>query len=156
MTTPAGPGLRVYDAAAHLLDCVETAAFAQSVTLPAKRFVTSGTTPVHDCEQVVVLAGSVRSGIPGGSSVLQGNCPSIWSLVLSVQIVRCCPVPNAKGVVPVAKQDAHMRLVSADAEALMEASHNFAGFVDHEASIQLPSAQGGFGATTLNVVAGLA
>jgi hypothetical protein len=136
-----------------MLDCVTTAALAKSVTLPTKQFRTIGTTSVADCEQVAIIAGSVRTGLPGAGGQLIGNCPPTWSIVLSARIVRCCPVPDAKGVIAAAKYNKYLDdVASPDLAVLTEAALNFTGYSNSEASIQLSPAQGGFAATVLNMV----
>lgn len=164
----ASPELEVSDLAQLVLKSVEDAAFELSVTLPSIHYITSGTA-VHDCEQVVVTAASIRPGAPSAGTISSGLpgaatnapwCEAPWSLVMTAEIVRdCAPTPSSRtGTVPKAKiTKAFTDFTSPDAAVLMSAASIIGkkSFLNVDASIRLAGMGGGMSATVLNLVVAL-
>lgn len=163
----ATPELEVFGLAGLILKGIVDAAFELSVTLPTTQYVTSGTA-VHDCEQVVVTAASLRPGAPSAGNISSGLpgaattapwCENAWSLVLSAEIVRdCAPTPSRSGVVPKPKYTKTLHdFTSPDAAVLMRAIDITAkrSFVNIDASIRLPGMGGGMSAVIATIIAPL-
>lgn len=168
MTAPTDPGaggLRTFALAEQVLDAVVQAAMDQGVDLPAKRCVTVGQA-VHDCEQVAVVITALNPGIPAGgggglgfpgSASGAGFCAPPWSVVLTIEIVRCYDVMVINEIQPGEYITAAMKPPSRDAEVVMGAIDNISttSFTNVVPSIRFAPPSGGLIATIGNLTLGL-
>lgn len=113
---------RVFAEANQFLEFVVAEADELLVDLPTKQYVATGQA-VHDCEQVVVTLVELNTGLPGAPTFVIENCPPTWAQAMMVDIVRCGPAPNSKGVVASAKITAHSKVQSKDVAVLMGAAN---------------------------------
>jgi hypothetical protein len=110
----------LFELATQVLADVVAVWAAESVDLPALRYVSAGPfeAPAYDCAQVVVTVDVAQVGNPNspiGTRVLAAP----WSAGVSVQIVRDC-MPLSKGTRPptAAEQTAAAEIVLADMEVM--------------------------------------
>lgn len=171
MTTPVTPvtqQLRLHSLANQVLTAATDEALDLSITLPGKRYVTTGQA-VHDCEQVAVVATRIMTGIPdartgmGFATAGGGNfCQPTLSVVLTLEIARCFPnIPEYNGVRDGAKLSDAMKVQSGDAavifgavERLVSASR-LDNFGDINATINFPAPSGEFVVTIGTITIGL-
>lgn len=87
------------DKAQAILDAVVAAFGQQGVALPDRRYLHIGQA-AHDCEQLVVSFEQMYIGTPGDQAQLPQKCDAPWSVVFSVQLVRCVPGVGRAGAAP--------------------------------------------------------
>lgn len=110
-----------------LLDRVIAVYDAAGVALPERRLWASGNQP-FDCEQVVVeLLTTTQTDVPGFTTAAPMTpCDPLMSAQFSVAVVRCVPVPNARGALPTPEETAAASDIAAtDAYLLQKASCQF-------------------------------
>jgi hypothetical protein len=142
---------RVANLADALMQKVIDVFAMEGVPLPERRFLTVGT-PVHDCEELVVVFSSLSKGLPGQEDTSQ-RCDASVSVTFQIHLVRCFPLPGGRGnLAPSAEslstnadglmQDAWL-LVKAASELVDNPFVSFGGMVN---SVQAEEPQGGFSA----------
>ena len=100
--------------------------------LPNRQYVTGGTNTeiVHECEQVVVAIEQAYSGPPGAQVSDPSGCEGPRSIVLTVEVVRCQPLPTTgrggASVVSPERYTAAARTQAIDMYLLMDAGLLFA------------------------------
>ena len=104
--------------------------------LPARRYVTIGTSPIQDCEQLVVSVERTfgTEGNPALERIVNitSGVPWLRTAVITVQIIRCISTvdagPGGTPIIPRADvMDSEGSVVLADADATLRAlieSHN--------------------------------
>lgn len=123
--------LALGEAAAALLELIETTAAAEDVVLPERRYVTASAAgnEAWDCEQVVVAllqlnpatsAGGQPQEWIGGSHTAGGSV-TLPELFLQAQIVRCIPTvkSNRAGVVLTTQVEEHAAGLAAMQDAAL-------------------------------------
>jgi hypothetical protein len=139
---------------------INTAALQVLVDVPPRQYVTSGPTPVFDCEQVVVNILTMNTGLPGASVVtipVAVDCTPMWTVICELVIVRCAP-PVVRGTQTTDSITAAFQTSSIDTGILIDAvdmirEDNFFGNIS--ASITVRSDEGGMIATVCRLSAGL-
>lgn len=152
MTELAPEVLGPFTEADKMLDYVLSAALTAGIELPPRQLITAGQA-VYDCEQVsvtmsVVITGLPASAVPGGTSI--GACPPVWSEIVEIAIVRCCPVPFDNGSPPTPEAlTAHAQIQGGDTHILMAVGDLRAAerFGNVTATISYPPPSGGVAAT---------
>jgi hypothetical protein len=157
---------RIKALAERILAELELEALDLSVTLPAKRYVTVGQA-VHDCEQVAVVAirlmtGRVDTatgmGLPGAQ-----DCQPAWSVVFSLELVRCAPTlaSSRDGVVAGPLLSAAMDMPSGDSAVIrgavqrLTSSSNLYNFGNVSCTINFPAPSGEMNVTVGTLTIGL-
>ena len=117
---------RLSSALTGVREAVLTAAMDLNVDLPPVHRVTTGSL-AHDCEQVLVVGSGLTTGAPlapDSNASGPGVCGPMWTLVVTVDIVRCAPTVTESGVTDTDSIEASLPVVSSDVEVLMRAIEN--------------------------------
>jgi hypothetical protein len=116
MTDPSGPAIPQY--MDYALDQVVVEYASRGIPLPGRMYWTVGQ-EATDCEQVVLGVQSAALGLAGVPTATS-QCDGPVSLTLTVQIMRCVPVANARGDAPSpAAINEHSVPVATDIEIMM-------------------------------------
>lgn len=140
-----------------ILDAIIAVYQAEDVALPDRHVLSVGVTP-HDCEQVNVSFEQLYIGGPGDEADQPMRCDAPRTVGLTVQIVRCIPVPKARGAAP---EPAAMGLstlqLTADAWLLLEGimASGAADYLGALADISIAAPSGGYQAIQASVVVGV-
>lgn len=146
---------RLSTALSGVLDAVRTAAMDLNVDLPPVQRVTTGSL-AHDCEQVLVVGSGLTTGMPlapDSSASGAGACGPMWTLVTSIDIVRCAPTMTESGVTDTDAIEASLPVVSADVAVLQGAINaiNDMTVGDLTASLTFKAPSGNYRSTSVSI-----
>lgn len=151
---------RLSTALTSVMDAVLQAAMDLNVDLPTQQIVTTGNL-AHDCEQVLVIGSGLTTGSPTSADTSftgGGACATMWSLVVTVDIVRCSPTTTTSGTTNIPKVTEALGTASTDVGVLMDAAAILeeTAFSGMTASITLKPPSGNYRSTSLTIRIGLA
>ena len=146
---------RLSSALNSVREAVLAAAMDLNVDLPPVHRVTTGSL-AHDCEQVLVIGSGLTTGAPlAANSTASGpaGCAPMWTLVVTVDIVRCAPTVTESGVTDTDSIEASLPVVSSDVEVLMRAISNVSAqtYSDLTASITFKPPSGNYRSTSVSI-----
>ena len=140
-----------------VLESINAVYEQEGVGLPERQYIAMNTV-AHDCEQLTVAFQQMYAGPPGNQLEEPVRCESPRSIVLQVQLVRCIPVPQARGAAPTPEMMIEStEELTRDCWLLMEAGLASAPalWLGGIADVSVTDPLGAFQAVQLNLVVGV-
>lgn len=134
----------------YVLEVVVDTFQRAGVALPERQYITAAQA-AHDCEQVTASFEQLYIGGPGDQAQLPQRCDAPRTASVLVEIVRCIPTVNNRGVAPTTEAltaSAGQQMI--DAWLLLEAG-TLVNTVGVLADVAAGQAQGGFQAISLTI-----
>jgi hypothetical protein len=147
----------VYGVMQSVIDGIVAVYNAEDVDLPTRHILGVQAT-AHDCEQLSIVFEQLYVGGPGDQAEQPMRCESPRSVVMTVQLVRCVPTMQARGVppTPAAMAESTSKQLT-DTWLLLEGvmSSEAANYLGALADVTVTPPDGGYQAVQANVVVGI-